>query len=99
MNEPTEVGFFIQIRERGADHDSERDWLHDISPTVLEYETWDAAHADLDKQMQDYLTEYEEDREEYTIDKTYNINEGGGFWWKTPSGREGRTSIRAIVKV
>lgn len=97
MGEPIEVGFFIQIRERGAYSDSERDWLHETSPVFLEYETWDAAHADLGNQMKSYFQDEEEDQN-YTIKKTYFPQEGGGFWWKTPTGREGRTSIRQILK-
>lgn len=93
------ISYYVQIRLVGeSEYDSERDWLHDDSPIAAEFDTLDEAKSAIEPILIHYLQEVEEEPVTYTITKTYPDEHGGGFWFKTPDGREGRALIRRIIK-
>lgn len=92
------ISYYVQIRLVGeSEYNSERDWLHDDSPIEAEFATLDEAKSALEPILTHYLQDVEGEQVTYTITKVYPDEHGGGFWFKTPDGREGRTLIRQIV--
>lgn len=89
--------YAIRIRfQYEYNQDSVRDFLHHDFIHKYPFKTFEEAEASLEAAVETELNgdlEEDENREGWHIEQTYDKDYGGGFWFKTKTGEEGRAMV------